>query len=64
METKTIRQLINEMTNGVDTMAKLDAVAPKVFSAIKSAFPGADKGEVVYEWQSRKLRISKMVDED
>jgi len=57
----TIRERIAEMTKGAVTQVDLDRlVAQGLLKNLRAEFPNADAGEIMYEWDSRKLAASKM----
>mgnify|MGYP003394077905 CR=1 FL=1 len=58
----TIRERITELTANVKTVVELDAVVSRgALQTLRAEFPNADAAEIMYEWDSMKLRIRKMV---
>jgi hypothetical protein len=58
----TIRERIAELTQGCKTQVDLDAIVSRgALKKLRSEFPNADASEIMYEWDSMKLKIRKMV---
>jgi len=58
----TIRERITELTEGIKTQVELDALVSRgALRTIRDEFPDADPTEIMYEWDSMKMRIRKMV---
>jgi hypothetical protein len=58
----TIRERIAELTQGCKTQVDLDAIVSRgALKTLRSEFPNADASEIMYEWDSMKLKIRKMV---
>lgn len=58
----TIRERIAELTEGVKTMVELDVVVSRgALKTLREEFPDASASEIMYEWDSRKAQIKKMV---
>jgi hypothetical protein len=61
-EPKTIREYIQEATKDAKTQVDLDRIWHNGFPRrIKEVFPKADSSEIMYEWESVKTKIRKMV---
>jgi len=58
----TIRERITELTQGCKTQVDLDAIVSRgALKTLRAEFPNADASEIMYEWDSMKLKIRKMV---
>lgn len=58
----TIREFIQEATKDAKTQVDLDKIWHAGFPRkIQEAFPEASASEIMYEWDSVKIRIRKMV---
>lgn len=58
----TIRERIAKLTQGCKTQVDLDAVVSRgALKTLREEFPNADASEIMYEWDSMKLKIRKMV---
>lgn len=57
-----VRAKIAELTQTVRSQTDLDAIVSRaggLGNLFKTEFPGADRGEFMYEWDSMKLSIKK-----
>ncbi len=60
----SVREKIAEITKDAKTQTDLDAIVSRaggLGELFKKEFPGADAGEFLYEWDSRKMTIKKTV---
>jgi len=58
----TIREMIEKLTKEVRNQVELDALVSKgALRTIRDEFPDSDPAEIMYEWDSMKLKIKKMV---
>ena len=58
----TIRERIAELIGNVKTLVELDAIVSRgVLKTLRDEFPDADAAEIMYEWDSIKMQIHKMV---
>lgn len=64
MRENKIRERIQEMTRNAKTQIDIDRlVSQGAFKKLREEFPNADPSEIMYEWDSAKLRIKKMTQE-
>ena len=60
-----IREFIEEATKGAKTHVDLDKIWYSGFARkLRDAFPNASPSELMYEWDSIKMTIGKMTDND
>lgn len=58
----TIREFIQNATKDARTQVDLDRIWSQGFpEKIRAEFPNADVSEIMYEWDSMKMQIKKMV---
>jgi len=58
----TIRERIAELTQDAKTQVDLDALVTRgLFKTLQTEFPTASASELMYEWDSKKMQIRRMV---
>ena len=59
----TIRERTIQLLASVRTLVQMDAIARQSLRTLIAEFPGRE-GEIMYEWDSRKMQITRMTEND